>query len=110
MQTSIAEVTHLLEEFLATLDNAYWESSDTERKDTLYDIISIFHIELRELAKLSVEDHYLSYEAISTGARNIQAKLRSMHSQLDQWALRTSTADQLRTQLPLVSNLLTRET
>lgn len=110
MQTSIAEVTHILEEFLMTLDHAYWESSDIERKDTLYDIISIFHIELRELAKLSIEDHYLGYEAISTGARNIQSKLRAIHAQLDNWALRTCTGDQLRKQLPLVSNLLTRDT
>jgi hypothetical protein len=109
MQTSIAEVIHLLEEFLTTLDNAYWESSNTERKDTLYDIINIFHIELRELAKLSVEDHYLGYEAISPGARNIQSKLRQMQAQIDQWALRTCTADHLRNQLPLVAHLLSRE-
>ena len=110
MSTSIAQTIHTFEDFLVTLDNAYWESASLERKDTLYDIINIFNIELRELAKLSIDDHYLSYEAISTGARNILGKLRNLHAQIDSWALRTATAEQLRHQLALISQLLTRDT
>ena len=110
MQMTIADTIHLFEELLTTLDHAYWESSCIDRKDTLFDIINIFQLELRELAKLSVEDHYLTYEPISTGARNVQLKLRSIHSQLDSWAIRSTTANHLRHQLPQVSNILTRET
>ena len=109
MPTPIAQTIHLLEEFLAILDNAYWESTATERKDTLYDIITVFHIELRELSKLSIEDHYLSYEAITSGARSISPKLRKLQNQLDDWALRTTTAEQLRHQLPKIAHALTRE-
>ncbi len=110
MQMTIAEAIHRLEELLSTLDHAYWESSNIERKDTLFDVISIFALELRELAKLSVEDHYLTYEPISTGARNVQLKLQSMHSQLDTWSIRSTTINNLRLQLPQVANALTRET
>ena len=110
MQMTIADTIHLFEELLATLDNAYWESSKVECKDTLFDIISIFQLELRELAKLSVEDHYLTYEPICVGARNVRAKLQRIHSELDSWAIRSNTTNDLRQQLSKVSDLLTRET
>ena len=110
MQMTIAETIHLFEELLSTLDHAYWESSAIERKDTLFDIISIFQLELRELSKLSIEDHYLTYEPVSTGARNVQLKLQRVHSQLDTWAVRSTTINNLRHQLPQVTNILTRET
>lgn len=109
MQITIADTIHLLEELLITLEQTYWESSTIERKDSLFDVINIFQLELRELAKLSIEDHYLTYEPISSGARSVQAKLLSMHSQLDSWAIRSSTVANLRQQLPQVSNILTRE-
>ncbi|MDZ7924012.1 MAG: hypothetical protein U5M23_08115 [Marinagarivorans sp.] len=109
MTISIADTIRLIEELLPTLDNAYWESSHIERKDTLYDTISIFHIELRELAKLSIEDHYLTFEPVSTGARNISYKLRNIQNQLDSWSLRNSTSEQLRHQLPRIAQALSRE-
>lgn len=110
VQMTIADTIHLFEELLTTLDYAYWESASIERKDTFFDIISIFQLELRELAKLSVEDHYLTYEPICVGARNVQPKLQRIHSQLDSWAMRSTTTSNLRQQLPQVSNVLTRET
>lgn len=109
MQMTIADTIHLFEELLATLDHAYWENSKVECKDTLFDIISIFQLELRELAKLSVEDHYLTYEPICTGARNVRPKLQRIHNELDCWAIRSSTTHDLRQQLPKVSNLLAGE-
>lgn len=59
---TVADAVRSLETLLQILDNAYWESSEIAHKDVIYDIISIVHIEMNELAKLSVEDHYMAYE------------------------------------------------
>lgn len=109
MTSTIAESINLFEEFLSALDDAYWESSSVANKDTLYDIINIFHGETRELGKLSVDDHYLGYEAVTTGARNVSSKLRWLQSQIDNWPMRSATSNRLRHLISCVANLLMRE-
>lgn len=109
MTSTIAESISLFEEFLAALDDAYWESSQIAHKDTLYDIINIFHGETRELGKLSVDDHYLGYEAVTAGARNVSSKLRWLQSQIDNWPMRSATSNRLRHLIACVANLLVRE-
>lgn len=109
MTSTIADSINLFEEFLSALDDAYRESSNIAHKDTLYDIINIFHGETRELGKLSVDDHYLGYEAVTTGARNVSSKLRWLQSQIDSWPMRSATSDRLRHLISCVANLLMRE-
>jgi len=62
---TIASAIPMLEEFLAILEQAYWEASSMSSKDYLYDSISTINNELSELAKLSIQDHDLLYEPIS---------------------------------------------
>ena len=61
-RTTVADAVRSFESLLQVLDNAYWEASEIAHKDVIYDIISIVHVEINELAKLSVEDHYMAYE------------------------------------------------
>ena len=103
---TISDSLHTLENFLQALDNAYWEASTIETKDVLYDLISILHIELNELAKLSVEDLYMAYEPITLDLRNSISKLKRMQVNMHDWAVRSKTARHLETELPNVINLL----
>jgi hypothetical protein len=93
--SSIAEAVKVLEELLAGLDEAYWESSSLDSKDFFYDIISATHGELSELAKLSVQDHHLEYESITVEFRAARIKLGKLRKMLDGYVLRTRTANRL---------------
>lgn len=95
--SSIAEAVKVLEELLVGLDEAYWESASIEHKDFFYDIISATHSELSELAKLSVQDHHLEYEPITTEFRTARIKLGKLRKLLDEYVLRSRTATRLET-------------
>jgi hypothetical protein len=93
--TSIAKAVKTLEGLAAGLNDAYWEASTVDRKDFFYDIISAVHSELSEIGKLSVLDHDLAYEPITTDFRAARAKLIRLHKALDEFVLRSSTATRL---------------
>jgi len=92
---SIARVTTILEELLAGLDQAYWETTGIDRKDFFYDIISAVHLELSELNKLSVQDHDLGWEPITQEFRAARPKLSKLRKLLDEFVLRSTTAARL---------------
>jgi hypothetical protein len=92
---SIANAVRILEELMAGLDEAYWEASCIERKDFFYDLISAVQAELSEIAKLSVQDHDLIYEPISSGFRIARAKLSRLSGVLDDYVVRSTTAEKL---------------
>ena len=69
-------------------------------------MVRALHIEINELAKLSVEDHYMAYEPITADFRNCQSKLKMLHTNLGQWVVRSKTAKLLDEELPLVIALL----
>jgi hypothetical protein len=106
---TIADAMRNLETLLQVLDNAYWEAGEIAHKDVIYDIISTVHIEINELAKLSVEDHYMAYEPITGAFRTSQQKLKVLHSNLQKWVNRSSTVKLLESELPVVLSLLSQE-
>lgn len=103
---TVANAVRNLETLLQILDNAYWEASEIAHKDVIYDIISILHMEINELAKLSVEDHYMAYEPITAAFRNSQLRLKLLHTNAQLWVNRSSTAKLLETELPATVSLL----
>lgn len=103
---TVAEAARLLENMVNILDDAYWEASEITQKDTFHDITHVFQDEISELAKLSVEDHYMAYEPVTANFRNIQPKLRALLNNVDIWVLRTGRAQQIAMELPNVINLL----
>lgn len=105
---TVADAVRSLETLLQVLDNAYWEASEIAHKDVIYDIISIMHMEINELAKLSVEDHYMAYEPITAAFRNSQGKLKMLHTNLQHWVSRSSTANLLEAELPATVSLLSQ--
>ena len=104
---TIADALRELEELADTLDNAYWDTTQIQHKDILYNLISLLHGELNELAKLSVADHYMGYEPITTPWRNAIGKLKHLQNNLDAWVIRTKTAEGLEKLLPRVIRMLT---
>lgn len=105
-KASITDAIKTLEELIASLDNAYWEASTLERKDRFYDIISIVNFELSELAKLSIQDHYLDYEAITPAFQGANAKLTNLQSILDEGVMRSTTAENLKDNINRVIGLI----
>lgn len=102
---TIADAVQHLESVLAILDDAYWEVAQIHQKDCIYDLIAIVHTELRELAKLSIEDHYMAYEPITTLYRGSTAKFQLLQRYLGEWILRSSTARQLASELETLLQL-----
>jgi hypothetical protein len=106
-RVTIADALRELEDLAGALDNAYWDAAQIQHKDIFYNLISVLHGELNELAKLSVADHYMGYEPITTAWRNAIGKLKHLHSNLEVWVIRTKTAAVLEQQLPQVIRMLT---
>jgi len=94
---SIAKAVKILEGLAAGLNDAYWEANSIDRKDFFYDIISAVHSELSEIGKLSVLDHDLVYEPITSDFRAARAKLSKLLTMLDELVIRSNTAARLET-------------
>lgn len=92
---SIAEAVDNIEHLLAVMDNAYWEASSIEKKDCIYSIVSLLHEEQAELAKLSIQDHGLPYEPVSSAFKRLQPKLNDLRRNLDDIVMRPQTAARL---------------
>lgn len=106
-RVTVADALRELEDLACALDNAYWDASQMAHKDYFYNLISILHGELNELAKLSVSDYHMAYEPITGPWRNSIGKLKTLQGKIDEWSLRTKTAGVLDQQLPTVIRLLT---
>ena len=92
---SISEAVDNIENLLAVMDDAYWEASSVEKKDCIYSIVSLLQEERAELAKLSIQDHGLVYEPVSSVFKRLQPKLNDLRRNLDDVVMRTQTAAQL---------------
>lgn len=89
-----ATIADALREFLALselLDDAYWEASTIQHKDSIYDIISILTKEIAELNKLSIQDHHFPYEIITEGVRRVAPKLERLEDAREEVIQRTQT-------------------
>ncbi|SMF38971.1 hypothetical protein SAMN02745866_02494 [Alteromonadaceae bacterium Bs31] len=104
-RTSIADAVVSLEELLAALTNAYWDTSNLERKDCIFDLVTSLFAELNELTKLSVEDHSMNYEPITFAFHSSTANLKNIQNNIDLWFPRASTAKQLQDSIPSVAKL-----
>lgn len=102
---TVADAVRELENLLTALDNAYWDAASLPHKDIFYNLISMLHGELNELAKLSVADHYMAYEPITTPWRSAQSTLKHLQSRIDDYVLRSKTAVFLEEHLPQVIGL-----
>ena len=92
---TISTAIKLLEDLLAGLNQAYWEANSFDRKDFFYDVISALHAELSELGKLSVQDHDLDYEPVTEDLKMLRSKLNRLYTDIDAFALRSTTAARL---------------
>lgn len=93
-----ANISDAVREFgaaIEVLDSAYWEASNIENKDTLYDVLSILNAELAELNKLSIQDHHYPYEMVTLDMPYVLPKLRRLRDKLADVVERTSTQARL---------------
>lgn len=106
-RVTIAQAVTILENLLSALNNAYWDASDIQQKDTVFDVISVLHEELNEMAKLSVEDHYMAYEPITANLKSCTRKFKKLQTNIEEWFPRTSTSDSLELSLSAANGLFT---
>ncbi|MCK7543667.1 hypothetical protein MLC59_05740 [Marinobacter bryozoorum] len=102
-QTSVADTLREYLSLLELLDDAYWEAGSIAHKDLLYDIITIFHQEVAELNKLSIQDHHYPYEVITEGVRRVVPQLERLDEQRYDIIQRTQTLTDFR---DIVSSVL----
>lgn len=105
-QTSVADTLREYLSLLELLDDAYWEASTVQHKDMLYDIISIFHQEVAELNKLSIQDHHYPYEVITEGIRRVIPRLEQLDDQRQEVIQRTQTLTDFRDVVSSVLGIL----
>jgi len=105
--TTIAESIPALEEFVNYLDKAYWEANKMDVKDSIYDCISAVMKELSELGKLSIQDHDLDYEPISTEFILAIRRLAEFRKFLDGNIVRAATVSKLDASISSIIALVT---
>jgi len=88
------------------LENAYWESSDIQCKDRVFDLYSVINEELTELSKLSVNDLELPFEPITDNFSEACKKFGLLMNNLETWFARSSTVQSLREVLPKAALLV----
>jgi hypothetical protein len=103
---SIAHASRYLEELLSVLDDAYWEASSMDRKDLIYGIISVLHQEHGELAKLSIQDHHMTYQPVTENFKDLTIKLKVLRRQIDELVLRPKTAAALEPLITKVTSMI----
>lgn len=105
-QPTIADVSREFMAFIELLDDSYWEASNIDDKDFIYDIISMFSQEIAEINKLSIQDHHFAYEFITEGIRRIVPKVEELDHQLGDVVKRTKTLRDMRDVLSNVMAIL----
>ena len=91
----IADALKSLSELLTGMEDAYWEASSIETKDLFFDLISAVNVEMSELHKLSVQDHDLEYEPVTTQFRRASNRLNGLRKILDEHVHRSTTVAKL---------------
>ncbi|WP_020409202.1 hypothetical protein [Hahella ganghwensis] len=105
----ISDASSIFLSLLDVLDDAYWEASTIENKDTVYDVLSLFHQEIAELNKLSIQDHHYPYEMITDGIRYVSPKLHALQSSVDHVVERTTTQIRLKQLLKSVITIIDQQ-
>lgn len=105
-ETSVADTLREFLSFVELMDDAYWEADSIKHKDMIYDVISIFHQEIAELNKLSVQDHHFPYEIITEGMRRVVPKLDRLDEHKEAVIQRTQTLIDFRDVLSSVLAIL----
>lgn len=103
---TIANASGQIEALSSALDNAYWEASTIDRKDLIYSIITLLNAEIIEISKLSIQDHDLPYEPISSDFSTLKTKLNTLNQQIDSAVIRHSTCKELQRLIPSISSML----
>ncbi|TVZ39286.1 hypothetical protein P886_3684 [Alteromonadaceae bacterium 2753L.S.0a.02] len=104
-RVTVSDAVNYLEDLLQAITNAYWETSEINRKDCIFDLVTVIYGELNEIAKLSVSDHTMTYEPITAAFHNSETNLRTVRNNIDSWFPRNSTAKQLQKCIPPVCAL-----
>lgn len=99
----ISHIVRILEDLASGLDDAYWQANSMETKDLFYDLVSAVNGELFELAKLSIQDHDLEYEPITTHFRIARGKLSDVRKNMANSVFRAPVAIKLE---KLITDLL----
>lgn len=104
--TNITKALKVLNPLVAALEEAYWDASEIQLKDRIFDLVTCIHAELNELAKLSISDLDLPYEPITPEFGSCCQKLKWVYSEIENCFPRTKTAKKLKSALPEASSLL----
>ncbi|OZG73281.1 hypothetical protein BTA51_12455 [Hahella sp. CCB-MM4] len=107
--SKISDASSVFLSLLEVLNDAYWEASTIENKDTVYDVLSIFNQEIAELNKLSIQDHHYPYEMITDGIRYVSPKLHRLQSTVDHVVERTTTQVRLKQLLKSVITIIDQQ-
>lgn len=103
---TISNAVDTLEDLYSALSSAYWDANDVFQKDTVFDILSVITGELNELGKLSIEDHSMAYEPVTTEFPACARKFKQLQNHIDDWFPRTATAQSLQSSLANATNLI----
>ncbi len=100
---TISQASELIWDLLQTLEDAYWESSNCEEKDQVFNLMQLLNAEYMELLKISIQDHHYEYEVISTGLASLRQALEDFQRVALQQTRRQSTSSRLNTFLNKLS-------
>ncbi len=92
---TISQASELIWDLIQTLENAYWEASNCEEKDQVFNLMQLLNAEYMELLKVSIQDHHYEYEVISTGLVSLQQALEDFQRITLQKTRRLSTSSRL---------------
>ncbi|MCD8522049.1 MAG: hypothetical protein LRY66_06710 [Saccharospirillaceae bacterium] len=92
---TISQASELIWDLLQTLEDAYWEASNCQEKDQVFNLMQLLNAEYMELLKISVQDHHYEYEVISTGLALLQQALEDFQRVASLQTRRQSTSTRL---------------
>lgn len=92
---TISQASELIWDLIQTLEDAYWEASNCDRKDQVFNLLRLLTAEYMELLKISVQDHHYEYEVITVNALELRHALEDFQAGCDHLVRRQRTAEQL---------------
>lgn len=103
---TISQASELIWELLEALEDAYWEASTCEDKDSTFNILRVLNAEYMELLKVSVQDHHYEYEVISTSQDAMNQALAEYQQFTTNHPQRLRTRQRLRSLLSQFSSMI----
>ncbi|UXD87035.1 hypothetical protein [Thalassolituus hydrocarboniclasticus] len=105
---TISQASELIWDLIQTLEDAYWEASNCEEKDQVFNLMQLLNAEYMELLKVSIQDHHYEYEVISTGLVSLQQALEDFQIIALKKTRRLSTSSRLGALLNKLSATLSK--